>query len=187
MGRPHIIFSRPALLYFFMAAPLQKIQDKILSNILRIRDIMMGKNETGHISSFGDGMSEGLTPLGNKITILVLVSIITTALWYSIAYLTSPLRKYPGPFLGGKSKIFPRVCDSLSNLDVAWTNFYRMYYAYKGNMHIISKELHNKYGPVVRMAPNYLDIDETSLIKTCFDIHGVWQKVRPLEPFIESI
>jgi len=53
-----------------------------------------------------------------------------------------------------------------------------MYYAYTGKMHLVSKKLHEQYGPVVRMAPNYLDVDYSSLIKTCFDVQGVWQKVR---------
>lgn len=44
-------------------------------------------------------------------------------------------------------------------------------------MHVVSKKLHDKYGPVVRMAPNYLDLDYSSLIKTCFDRNGVWRKV----------
>lgn len=59
-----------------------------------------------------------------------------------------------------------------------------MWYAYKGNIHVVSKELHDKYGPVVRMAPNYLDVDYASLIKTCFDVQGVWQKVSIVHPCI---
>lgn len=55
---------------------------------------------------------------------------------------------------------------------------YRMYHAYKGDTHLITKKLHDRHGPVVRMAPNYLDVDHASLIKTCFDVSGVWQKVR---------
>ncbi|KAJ0119047.1 hypothetical protein J7T55_013282 [Diaporthe amygdali] len=41
--------------------------------------------------------------------------------------------------------------------------------------------MHQKYGPVVRMAPNYLDLDYdtcASLIKTCFDTKGVWRKTE---------
>lgn len=47
-------------------------------------------------------------------------------------------------------------------------------------MHLLSKKLHDKYGPVVRMGPNYLDLDFSSLIKTCFDTQGVWRKVSHL-------
>ncbi|KAL6856416.1 cytochrome P450 [Trichoderma novae-zelandiae] len=92
--------------------------------------------------------------------LFVLVPAATFVLWHVVAYLTSPLRKYPGPLLA------------------AYTNFYRMYYAYRGNMHLISKKLHDKYGPVVRMGPNYLDVDYSSLIKTCFDTQGVWRKTE---------
>lgn len=52
-----------------------------------------------------------------------------------------------------------------------------MYHAHKGDLHLVTKRLHDKYGPVVRMAPNYIDVDHSSLIKTCFDFHGVWKKV----------
>lgn len=55
-----------------------------------------------------------------------------------------------------------------------------MYYAYTGQMHSITKKMHEKYGPVVRLAPNYLDVDYPSLIKTCFDTKGVWKKVGAL-------
>lgn len=56
-----------------------------------------------------------------------------------------------------------------------------MYYAYDGSMHTITQRMHRIYGPVVRMAPNYLDLDYDTcagLIKACFDTKGVWKKVR---------
>ncbi|KAI4595116.1 hypothetical protein KJ359_007091 [Pestalotiopsis sp. 9143b] len=53
-----------------------------------------------------------------------------------------------------------------------------MYHAWRGEMHLVSKQLHDKYGPVVRMAPGYLDVDYSSLIKTCFDVQGVWEKTE---------
>lgn len=55
-----------------------------------------------------------------------------------------------------------------------------MRYAYNGSIHSTTQKMHQKYGPVVRMAPNYLDLDYdtcASLIKTCFDTKGVWRKV----------
>lgn len=54
-----------------------------------------------------------------------------------------------------------------------------MRYAYDGSIHTTTHRVHKKYGPVVRMAPNYLDLDYdtcASLIKTCFDTKGVWRK-----------
>lgn len=48
-------------------------------------------------------------------------------------------------------------------------------------MHTATQKMHAKYGPVVRMAPNYIDLDYekcAGLIKTCFDTKGVWRKVQ---------
>ncbi|KAH8169991.1 cytochrome p450 domain-containing protein [Sarocladium implicatum] len=94
----------------------------------------------------------------DPVKLVIAVPALSVLLWSAGAHFTSPLRKYPGPLLA------------------SWTNFYRMWYAYQGNMHLKSKSLHDKYGPVVRMAPNYIDVDYASLIKTCFDVQGVWQK-----------
>ncbi|KAI0144482.1 cytochrome P450 [Xylariaceae sp. FL1272] len=94
----------------------------------------------------------------NPLYLLFCTPVIATVVWYVVAYVQSPLRQYPGPPLA------------------SWTNYVRMYYAWRGNMHTVSKKLHDKYGPVVRMGPNYLDVDYSSLIKTCFDFNGVWKK-----------
>lgn len=55
-----------------------------------------------------------------------------------------------------------------------------MYYAHDGTIHTTTARLHARYGPVVRMAPNYLDLDFgtslPALVKTCFDTKGVWRK-----------
>ncbi|KAI0390458.1 cytochrome P450 [Xylariaceae sp. FL0594] len=97
-------------------------------------------------------------PAAAVITVVLVPLLVSTALWYLIAYIQSPLRKYPGPRLA------------------AWTNYWRMYHAYRGSMHLVCKEMHDKYGPVVRLGPNYLDVDCSSLIKTCFDRNGAWKK-----------
>ncbi|KAK7750013.1 hypothetical protein SLS62_008005 [Diatrype stigma] len=47
-----------------------------------------------------------------------------------------------------------------------------------GSMHLVAKSLHDKYGPIVRIAPNQLDLDCPSLIKTCFDRKGTWRKTE---------
>lgn len=44
-------------------------------------------------------------PLSSGVTLFLFVPIVTTLLWYAVSYFTSPLRKYPGPFLGGESRI----------------------------------------------------------------------------------
>lgn len=75
------------------------------------------------------------------------------------------------------------VIHPLTITAAAWTNLWRMYYAYDGSMHTITRKMHEKYGPVVRMGPNYLDLDYAAcagLIKTCFDTKGVWKKASLL-------
>lgn len=55
----------------------------------------------------------------------------------------------------------------------------------KGSYHIKIKELHNKYGPVVRIGPNTLDFDFPELIKTLYGTDGKWKKVS-LVPQVNS-
>lgn len=38
---------------------------------------------------------------GHKLSILVLAPSVAVFLWFFVAYQTSPLKKYPGPFLAG--------------------------------------------------------------------------------------
>ncbi|KAH8911608.1 cytochrome P450 [Coniochaeta sp. PMI_546] len=70
--------------------------------------------------------------------ILVAVSLfVTRALYKRYA---SPLRKYPGPFLASFSRLW-KVISTAS-----------------GRTHLEHIELHRKYGPVVRIAPNEVSI-----------------------------
>ncbi|KAI1856230.1 hypothetical protein JX265_011742 [Neoarthrinium moseri] len=45
-------------------------------------------------------------------------------------------------------------------------------------MHLVTKRLHEQYGPIVRIGPNHLDLDCPSLIKTCLDRNGLWRKTE---------
>lgn len=38
---------------------------------------------------------------GNKLSAIVLAPSVAVFLWFFVAYQTSPLKKYPGPFLAG--------------------------------------------------------------------------------------
>jgi hypothetical protein len=38
---------------------------------------------------------------GNKLSALVLAPSVAVFLWFFVAYQTSPLKRYPGPFLAG--------------------------------------------------------------------------------------
>jgi hypothetical protein len=48
----------------------------------------------------------------------------------------------------------------------------------QGSYHIKIKELHEKYGPVVRIGPNTLDLDIPELAKTIYGTDGKWKKVK---------
>jgi hypothetical protein len=84
---------------------------------------------------------------------------ITTAL--TIAYIFSkciynryfhPLAKFPGPFLA------------------SITEFYHIYlYLNVAAEHVVDEELHRRYGPVVRKAPNFLIVNDASvtLLEDC--------------------
>lgn len=44
------------------------------------------------------------------------------------------------------------------------------------------KKLHDKYGPVVRIGPNLVDLDYPQLIKTIYGKDEAWRKVPSLTP-----
>ncbi|KAK4223066.1 cytochrome P450 [Podospora fimiseda] len=78
--------------------------------------------------------------------------------YYLLTYFTSPLRRYPGPLLAG------------------FTNLWRVYYIRQKKFHLVTEELHKKYGPVVRIGPNVLDVDYPELMKVVFGVKGEWKK-----------
>ncbi|KAF5246229.1 hypothetical protein FAUST_1346 [Fusarium austroamericanum] len=95
--------------------------------------------------------------LAISITVFTISSIVV---WWVTTYFTSPLRKYPGPGLA------------------AWTNLWRLAVVRKGSYHLKIKELHEKYGPVIRIGPNTLDLDIPDLIKTLYGTDGKWKKTE---------
>jgi hypothetical protein len=69
---------------------------------------------------------------------------------YIFAYLQSPLKKIPGPFLAKFSNIW------------RFLNHY-------GQTHIeTQRALHKKHGDVVRLGPTTVSVSDTSLIKTIY-------------------
>ncbi|KAK4202119.1 cytochrome P450 [Triangularia verruculosa] len=83
--------------------------------------------------------------------ILIVAAIAVTILsFFVIPHLLSPLRSLPGPFLA------------------RYTNVYRLYHTTRGSFHLHIAGLHQKYGPVVRIGPNTVDIDYPELIKVVF-------------------
>ncbi|KAJ6543634.1 cytochrome P450 [Mycena vulgaris] len=73
---------------------------------------------------------------------------------YRVSFL-HPLSKYPGP-----------VACKLSKLWLTWI-------ASRGKLHIYVKQLHDKYGPVVRIGPNELSITDVSLLSSVLGANGM--------------
>jgi len=108
-------------------------------------------------SAFNMAMPGHLLAAGN-LTQPLLVALLAFSAYLLISYLSSPLRHYPGPFLA------------------KFTNLWRLYYTRKGSFQHDVSLLHKKYGSVVRIAPNVLDVDDPSLLKTVFGTKGGWKK-----------
>ncbi|KAL7276384.1 hypothetical protein RUND412_000621 [Rhizina undulata] len=80
-----------------------------------------------------------LTSLG-----VYLATLVVYRLWFH------PLAKHPGPWL---AKV---------------TDWYSVWHAYVGDRHLALYNAHQKYGPVVRFAPNLLSINTSTALKTIY-------------------
>ena len=52
-----------------------------------------------------------------------------------------------------------------------------MFHVRQGKYQVVIQELHKKYGPVVRIAPNVLDLDMPELVNTIYNIKSDYLKV----------
>lgn len=59
---------------------------------------------------------------------------------------------------------------------VAYTQLWRLYDVYKGHAHITAINLHKKYGPIVRIAPNHVSISDPSMIPVIYGIKETYTK-----------
>src|SRR5271156_5155469 len=71
----------------------------------------------------------------------------------------SPLSKVPGPKLAAVSTL------------------YYTFHEFYGDRHFFIDRLHHKYGPLVRIGPNYVSISEPSAVKEIYGV-GSWDKPR---------
>jgi hypothetical protein len=71
----------------------------------------------------------------------------------------SPLSKIPGPILA------------------AITSLYYTFHEFCGDRHIFIDGLHRKYGPIVRIGPNYVSISDPAAVKEIYGV-GSWDKPR---------
>lgn len=57
-----------------------------------------------------------------------------------------------------------------------------MFHLRQGKYELVIQDLHKKYGPVVRIGPNVLDLDFPELIKTIYNAKEDYLKVSPIKP-----
>ncbi len=71
-----------------------------------------------------------------------------------------PLRRVPGPLLA------------------RFTRFWYLYNIWQGKFERVNIDLHKKYGPVVRIAPNEYSIDDLDAAKIIYGHGNAFSKVR---------
>ncbi|CAG7559457.1 unnamed protein product [Fusarium equiseti] len=119
----------------------------------------MEANNTAHVESSLLGFTKSIfQSAAPSLVSLIFVPIITFWLWIITSYLSSPLKKYPGPFLG------------------RFTRLWYMYQVSTGDSHLILEKLHKKYGPIVRITPSIIDVDIPEIIKSIFNTKDDWLK-----------
>lgn len=79
---------------------------------------------------------------------------------FILPYFTSPLRRIPGPFLA------------------KFTNLWRLFNTYDGRPELRHRQLHEQYGPVVRLGPSVVSLNDPKLITTIYNTRGEFLKVR---------
>lgn len=76
-----------------------------------------------------------------------------------VAYIQSPLKQLPGPFLA-----------QFSDLWRLWNHY--------SQTHIeTQRKLHSQHGPVVRLGPKTVSVTDPDLIKTIYSVRGTFLKV----------
>jgi hypothetical protein len=71
-----------------------------------------------------------------------------------------PLRQIPGPLLA------------------RFTRLWYVWQVYKGTVHTTNVNLHEKYGPIVRLAPKFYSIDDVDAAKTIYGNGTRFVKVK---------
>ncbi|KAF2202045.1 cytochrome P450 [Delitschia confertaspora ATCC 74209] len=90
-----------------------------------------------------------------KVGVVGAVIVLTS---YVVAYLSSPLKQLPGPFLA------------------KFTNWWRFWNHYTQTHIETQQKLHKKYGKYVRLGPNVVSISDPNLIKRIYDTRGNFVK-----------
>ncbi|KIW29389.1 uncharacterized protein PV07_05207 [Cladophialophora immunda] len=78
------------------------------------------------------------------------------------------------------SVVFNRFKESLRNIPgpplAACTGLWRLYDVAKGQSHATARQIHEKYGPVVRIGPNHVSISNPAMIPIIYGIKESFTK-----------
>ena len=107
----------------------------------------------GHEASSGGG---GFLTLGSALALAGGLLVLRLV----VAYVSSPLRSIPGPFLA-------KFTDAWRALDYWQTTQIQSH-----------QELHARHGPAVRIGPNMVSLSDPSLLKKIYDTRGNYVKVN---------
>jgi hypothetical protein len=71
-----------------------------------------------------------------------------------------------------------KLCHIPGPFIASFTNFWRASIQYSGDFPDRLVALHNKYGPLVRVGPNTISVNDPGSLSTVYSSHGEFQKVR---------
>lgn len=97
-----------------------------------------------------------LIPILLQLAVSLPLLYISHLLWL---YLRSPLKHIPGPFWA------------------KFTNIWRFWNILGGQSQRTHQQLHDRYGPAVRLGPNFVSLSDPSLIRVIYDTRGTYVKV----------
>ncbi|KAL5348838.1 hypothetical protein ACLOAV_006261 [Pseudogymnoascus australis] len=95
-------------------------------------------------------------PVDNGKTIVYLAVAITTIVLYTV--FSNPLAQLPGPWY------------------TKWTSIVLKYNIIKGNRALYVHDLHNKYGPLVRVSPTEVHVSDIAAIKQIHNVKSTFKK-----------
>lgn len=101
-----------------------------------------------------------ISGLLNGYSIIILLVILLTLHLAAQKYLKG-LNKYPGPFAA------------------SLTDNWRLFDVWKRNTHITYRRLHERYGDIVRVAPNVLSFGDPKAIPDIYGLNKGYTKVSP--------
>lgn len=99
-------------------------------------------------------------PDGDTLTLIASIFLGILIVSHVVAYLRSPLRDIPGPFLA------------------KFTDLWRLIDHYNATQISSQRRLHEELGPAVRIGPNSVSLSDPTLLKTVYSTRGEYLKVR---------